>query len=68
MLNVIREHRDRISLSEVAPKTRWRPGELGDEEAEAAAQPSAADSNGSGRGSSGDDDVLGEEGVPGAAV
>jgi UDP-sulfoquinovose synthase len=64
MLNIIRGHKDRISLGEVAPKTQWRPGELGvaDEEADVAAR-----SNGNSRGS-GDDDVLGEEGVPGAAV
>jgi hypothetical protein len=66
MLNVIREHRDRISLGEVAPKTRWRPGELGEEPAD------VSGANGRGNGSSPsprrDDDVLGEEGVPGAAV
>ena len=66
MLNVIKTHRDRISLSEVAPKTRWRPGELG-EEAEAS---TASGTNGNRTAAPGgpDDDVLGEEGVPGAAV
>ncbi len=65
MLNVIREHRDRISLSEVAPKTRWRPGELGED----ADVPAPAEANGDRPRSGGrDDDVLGEEGVPGAAV
>jgi hypothetical protein len=50
----------------VAPKTRWRPGELG-EEAEAS---TASGTNGDRTATSGgpDDDVLGEEGVPGAAV
>jgi UDP-sulfoquinovose synthase len=66
MLNVIRQHRDRISLSEVAPKTRWRPGELG-EDSDVAAAP--AETNGDRPRSGGrDDDMLGEEGVPGAAV
>jgi UDP-sulfoquinovose synthase len=65
MLNVIRQHRDRVSLNQVAPKTRWRPGELG-EEPEVAAP--AADTNGDVPRAGRDDDILGEEGVPGAAV
>ena len=59
MLNIIRGHRSRVSLSEVAPKTRWRPGELGAEEEAVEAEPS---------GRRDDDEMLGEEGVPGAAV
>ena len=54
---------DRVSLSEVAPKTRWRPGELGEE-----ADVAPADANGNRPRSGRDDDMLGEEGVPGAAV
>jgi UDP-sulfoquinovose synthase len=65
MLKVIRQHRDRISLSEVAPKTRWRPGELGEDAESAPVQSNGDQPGSSGRG---DDDVLGEEGVPGAAV
>jgi len=64
MLNVIRQHRDRISLSEVAPKTRWRPGELGEEPE----VPTPAETNGDRARPGRDDDILGEEGVPGAAV
>jgi UDP-sulfoquinovose synthase len=64
MLNVIRGYRDRINLSEVAPKTRWRPGELGPEPEAATAQTNGDRPRAAGR----DDDILGEEGVPGAAV
>jgi len=64
MLNVIRKYGDRVSLGQVEPKTRWRPGELGDEPE----VPAPAETNGSGTRSGPDDDILGEEGVPGAAV
>jgi hypothetical protein len=63
MLNVIRQYRERISLGEVAPKTRWRPGELGED-----AEGAPAETNGNRPRAGRDDDILGEEGVPGAAV
>jgi len=59
MLNVIRGYRERISLGEVAPKTRWRPGELGTAEDE---EVPAAGATGNGASPArGDDDMLGEE-------
>src|SRR5437868_797051 len=64
MLNVIRQYRDRVSLNQVAPKTRWRPGELGEEPE----VPAPAEANGDRPRPGRDDDILGEEGVPGAAV
>jgi UDP-sulfoquinovose synthase len=64
MLNVIRGYRERISLGEVAPKTRWRPGELGTAEDEEVPATGAAGNGASPR--PGDDDMLGEE--TGAAV
>jgi UDP-sulfoquinovose synthase len=64
MLNVIRGYRERISLGEVAPKTRWRPGELGTAEDEEVPAPGASGNGASPR--PGDDDMLGEE--TGAAV
>jgi UDP-sulfoquinovose synthase len=64
MIKKIQEYRDRVSLNQVEPKTRWRPGELGEEPGVTA----PAESNGDGPRSGPDDDILGEEGVPGAAV
>jgi hypothetical protein len=63
MLNVIRGYRERVILDQVEPKTRWRPGELGAPEEEIA----GADGNGAGPRRGDDDEMLGEEGVPGAA-
>ena len=51
MLRAIESQRDRVIIGEVAPKTRWRPGELSQETAHAgAAGPAPLQSDPLGRG------------------